>query len=86
MPAGKPYEWRPVPGFEGYEVRRDGQVRTWLQPGPGMRRAKRPRDKKPVRGRDGRLHVQLRSAQGWETRAVEELVAAAWAQEERRSA
>lgn len=60
--------WKPIPGFEGYEVSKSGLVRSWHNSGgkPGGKHKKRriPRKLKPWADKQGYLCVSLRSVCG----------------------
>jgi hypothetical protein len=51
-------EWRPAPGWDGYEVSADGQVRSWRKLGQKVGRASSPRLLK--RNENGRGYLQVR--------------------------
>ena len=52
--------WRPVVGFDGYEVSDQGRVLSWKLSGRARVRAASPRLRKPVPDKDGYMTVILR--------------------------
>lgn len=78
--------YRPIPGFDGYEINRRGVVRSWLLPGPAGKRAKRPTEKNPHFDRELRAYVTLRKGNKWHRVYVADLVRDVWGEQERNSA
>lgn len=52
-------EWRPIEGFDGYEVSDQGRVRCWRPRSPFVSAPDEPRIVKPRRGTNGYLNVIL---------------------------
>lgn len=53
-------EWRPVQGFEFYEVSNLGHIRSWARRGAALKRARKPHHLKLERLASGHLRAQLR--------------------------
>lgn len=70
-------QWRPVPGYDGYEVSDQGAVRSWLN--PARSRVKFASEPHEVRVQQGRyLTVRLFGVEKPRTWAVHQLVARAF--------
>lgn len=70
--------WKPIPGWEGYEVSDLGRVRSYRRSGRGKGFASEPRLLKLMLDRDGYLRVMLSVNANRKRRGVHQLVAEAF--------
>ncbi len=74
-------EWRPIPGFDGYEVSDKGRVRSYLSPRKGKSLRSEPRIKKIWIDRSGRDCVTLATPLGARERSIDALLRLAFGED-----
>lgn len=70
-------KWRPVPGFPGYEISRDGTVRSWRGMGRNPKRPQEPKIMTP-RLQHGGLYIRVRRDRRYHQLSVNRAIFEAW--------
>lgn len=74
--------WRPIPAFDGYEIDRRGNVRSWRGMGRVPKRPQKPKHMMPFL-QSGYLYVRLRRHGRYCNIAVDKALQEAWGVERR---